>query len=226
MDGFLLVDKPLNWSSFDVVAKVRGTLKRSGIAHPKVGHTGTLDPMASGLLILVIGSYTKQAAIFSKLDKTYEVVMTLGSRSTTGDREGALVAGSTKQPTVSELKKVLSQFTGSMEQTPPVYSAIKIDGQRAYKLARSGKPPIMESRPVTVYRTTLQGYNYPDVSFTTSVSSGTFIRSLVEDIGKTLETEAFTSALRRTVVGDYSVTSATSLDNLSGELLYHNVQQL
>src|SRR4051812_1280163 len=126
MNGILLIDKPSGWTSFDVVAKVRGILKKSGIAKPKVGHTGTLDPLATGLLILLVGSYTKKAPELSKLDKTYEVTMWLGKTSTTGDEEGEKTSISDKQPTHEEVEDVIKQFTGEIQQIPPAYSAIKV----------------------------------------------------------------------------------------------------
>ena len=221
MDGILLVDKPVGWTSFDVVAKVRSTLQRaegeSSFAkaskghrpkRPRVGHTGTLDPLATGLLVLLIGSYTKRAPELTKLDKTYEVAMELGQTSTTGDNEGTKIHKSTRQPTKAELQTAIEQFRGEIMQTPPAFSAIKVDGQRAYKLARAGKEVQLEPRKVTIYRLELTDYRYPLVQLTTEVSSGTYIRSLVEDIGKSLSTGAYMSALRRTKVGKFSLKGA------------------
>ena len=152
--------------------------------------------------------------------------MTLGKTSTTGDLEGEFSVGMTDQPTAERIKTVLHQFTGVIQQTPPIYSAIKIDGQRAYKLARSGKAPLMQPRPVTIYDSKLRSYVYPEVMFTTTVSSGTFIRSLVEAMGQVLGTGAFTSALRRSVVGSFAVEDAMTLEELSSELLYKHIRQL
>src|SRR5476649_2320405 len=138
MQGLLLVDKPVAWTSFDVVNYVRRIVATAEGKKPKnvkVGHTGTLDPFATGLLILLIGKdYTKRAGEFSKLDKTYEVTMRLGQTSTTGDPEGEITPVSDNQPTKTELKTALEKFVGEIDQIPPAYSAIKIDGQRAYKL--------------------------------------------------------------------------------------------
>jgi tRNA pseudouridine55 synthase len=220
MNGLLLIDKPSGWTSFDVVAKVRGILKKSGIIKPKVGHTGTLDPLATGLLVLLVGDYTKRATELSKLDKTYEVTMWLGKTSTTGDGEGDKTLVSKKQPPYENVEGVLKEFVGEIEQIPPAYSAIKVAGQRAYKLARAGKEVKLEPRKVHIYSVELMDYTYPEVKFVVRVSSGTYIRSLVEDIGKKLGTGAYMSALRRTQVGKFSIESAirphekNSLENI------------
>ncbi len=215
MDGILLIDKPMGWTSFDVVAKVRGQIKREiGIKKPKVGHTGTLDPLATGLLIIVVGSYCKRAQEFSGMDKVYEVTMKLGQTSTTGDDEGVKTVVSSKQVVAREVQAALNKFTGEIMQTPPIYSAIKVNGQRAYKLAREGKEVKLEPRPVKIYSIQLTDYSYPFVKFTSKVSSGTYIRSLVEDIGRELGTGAYMSNLRRIVVGEYSVENAQLVDDL------------
>ena len=213
MDGILLVGKPSGWTSFDVVAKVRGTLKKSGVVKPKVGHTGTLDPLATGLLVLLIGSYTKWATELTKLDKTYEVTMKLGEMSTTGDGEGEITKFSDKEPSLAEVEAALQKFTGDLMQTPPIFSAMKVNGQRAYKLAREGKKVKLEPRPVKVYSIQLTAYSWPEVKFRAEVSSGTYIRSLVEDLGKELATGAYMSDLRRTTVGKFSIEDAVNIQN-------------
>ncbi len=220
-DGIILVDKPLNWSSFDVVAKVRGILKNqyfkaTGLKKKvKVGHTGTLDPSATGLMILVVGSYCKRASEFSKLDKTYEVSMRLGAGSTTGDAEGDITAGPNVDVTEDELKEVLDSFLGESYQVPPAYSAIKINGQRAYNLARKGQEVKIEPRQINIYDIKLTSYSYPDVNFVVSVSSGTYIRSLAEDIASSLGTLGYLTALRRTVVGQYQLADAKNIDHIN-----------
>ena len=211
MNGILLIDKPSGWTSFDVVNYVRKMVaSREGKKpkHVKVGHTGTLDPLATGLLVILIGSYTKQAARLSKSDKTYEVIMELGRNSTTGDAEGITTRISTKRPTPGQVKQALDHFTGKILQTPPAFSAIKVNGQRAYKLARAGRPVQLAPRPVEIYHSVLSDYDYPSVGFTLTVSSGTYIRSLVEDIGAYLTTGAYLTGLRRLQVGKFSVTDA------------------
>lgn len=230
MDGILLVDKPEGWTSHDVVAKVRSILRQqvdSGqmtvdskglkttnykLKTPKVGHTGTLDPFATGLLILVLGSYTKRAAEFSKLDKTYEAELTLGKTSTTGDREGEITEKSDKKPTLQQVEQILRQFTGEIQQTPHRYSAIKVDGKRAYKAARAGREVSLEPRAVTIYEITDVKYAYPRLNFTAKVSSGTYIRSLAEDIGQKLGTGAYLSGLRRTSVDSFKLSDSSPID--------------
>jgi tRNA pseudouridine55 synthase len=218
MDGILLIDKPKGWTSFDVVAKIRGLVrKETGQKKPKVGHTGTLDPLATGLMIVVLGKYTKRAEEFSKLDKTYEVTMRLGQTSTTGDEEGEKTDTSDRIPSRDEIDAVLRIFVGKIEQVPPAFSAMKIDGQRAYKLARAGKEVKLEPRPVTIHSINLDDYSYPEAIFTADVSSGTYIRSLVEDTGHKLGTGAYTSDLRRTKVGKFSVQDAQTVEGLNNE---------
>lgn len=214
-NGILLVDKPAGWTSFDVVAKVRSILKQSGVNKPKVGHTGTLDPLATGLLVLVIGDYTKRAAEFSKLDKTYEVTMKLGETSTTGDEEGEKTEVGIRKPEDGEIEAVLKRFEGEIMQTPPQYSAIKVNGQRAYKLARKGQKVELKPRKVRVYGIRLTVYSYPDVKFTAEVSSGTYIRSLVEDIGTELGTGAYMGSLHRTEVGKFGVDNAMQIEDFT-----------
>lgn len=220
VNGLLLIDKPAGWTSHDVVAKVRSILKKETGQKIKVGHTGTLDPFATGLLILVIGSYTKKAGEFSKLDKTYEAEISLGATSTTGDPEGQItrlgdrgegIGGS--KPSKEATEAVLSTFLGEIMQTPHAYSAVKVDGQRAYALARAGKKVQLEPRQVTIYNLHLTKYEYPKLYITARVSSGTYIRSLAEDIGQKLGTGAYLSALRRTTVGNYRVKGAIDLQN-------------
>jgi tRNA pseudouridine55 synthase len=229
MDGILLVDKPEGWTSHDVVAKVRGMLRKAEsqklkaqsqkkllATSPKVkvGHTGTLDPAATGLLILVIGSYTKRAGDFSQLDKVYEAELTLGMTSTTGDKEGELTKTNAERPEKAAVESILARFEGEILQKPHKYSAVKIDGQRAYKAARAGKTVEIEPRKVKIYDITDVKYEYPKLTFTCKVSSGTYIRSLSEDIGQTLGTGAYLSALRRTKVGDFSVADALQTEML------------
>ena len=215
MDGYSLVDKPVGISSFGVVAKVKRLIREQTGQKVKIGHTGTLDPLASGLMIMVLGSYTKRASEFSKLDKTYEVELTLGYVSKTGDAEGPIAKISDKQPTEMEIKHVLDQFIGQIKQTPHAHSAVKVGGQRAYKLARAGKEVKIEPRKVRIYDIRNTKYEYPKLWFTTTVSSGTYIRSLAEDIGQKLGTGAYVSVLRRTKVGSFDIKTAQDLESLT-----------
>lgn len=224
MDGILLIDKPSGWTSFDVVNKVRRMVETSGLNTTNkkrfpVGHTGTLDPLATGLLVLMLGKYTKKVPEHTKLDKTYQVTMLLGKTSTTGDEEGEKTNTSDVVPTKEEIHIALARFEGDIMQTPPAFSAIKINGQRAYKLAREGKAPDMQPRPAHIERNILTKYEYPKVHFVSHVSSGTYIRSLVEDMGKWLGTGAYMSGLRRTRVGKFQLEDALSMQDLSPELI-------
>lgn len=220
MNGILLIDKPAGWTSFDVVNKVRRLIQVSefNTTNKKrfpVGHTGTLDPLATGLLVLMLGKYTKKVPEYTKMDKTYEVTMCLGQTSTTGDEEGEKTAVSDRQPSREEVEQALQRFVGDIMQTPPVYSAIKINGQRAYDLARKGQAPDMQPRPAKIYSIRLTKYEYPLAEFTAEVGSGTYIRSLVEDVGKVLQTGAYMPALRRTKVGSFSLADAAAIDGLT-----------
>lgn len=224
MNGILLIDKPKGWTSFDVVAKVRGVVKaKTGLKRPKVGHAGTLDPLATGLLIILVGDYCKRASEYSKLDKTYEVELKLGETSTTDDAEGGITTVSDRKPSNEELDQAIDSFTGEISQTPPIFSAIKVDGQRAYKLARAGQTPEMKARSVTIHSISDIKYDYPKVTFTTEVSSGTYIRSLVRDIGEKLGTGAYMTDLQRTKIKDFDLANAHQIDALNknpvGELL-------
>ncbi len=227
MQGLLLVDKPAGWTSFDVVNYVRKLVAQAEGKKPrqvKVGHTGTLDPFATGLLVLLIGKeYTRKAGELSKQDKTYEVTMKLGATSSTGDPEGEITSVSDAKPTKKDIEEALKKFTGTIMQTPPAYSAIKIDGQRAYKLARAGKEVKVEPRQVTINRLELIDYSYPDAKLIADVSSGTYIRSLVEDIGKALSTGAYTTALCRTKVEQFDLQKAHSVEGLSRDILQSHI---
>jgi tRNA pseudouridine55 synthase len=210
--GILLIDKPSGWTSFDVVNYVRGiiaTIEGKKSKNIKVGHSGTLDPFATGLLILLVGNnYTRQAATFTKKDKTYLFCMRLGQESTTGDPEGEISLVSEKVPLLQEIEEALKGFKGNIEQTPPIYSAIKVNGQRAYNLARSGQKPKLEPRQVVINSLELVSFKYPNLVLRADVSSGTYIRSLGEDIGSNLGTGAYVSTLRRESIGDHNVTQA------------------
>lgn len=230
MQGILLVDKPKDWTSFDVVNYVRKFVAKAEGTKPKntkVGHTGTLDPLATGLLILVIGKeYTRRATEFSKLDKTYEVTIKLGQTSTTGDDEGEKTSVSDIVPDESEIEAVLQKFTGEILQVPPQFSAMKINGQRAYKLARAGKTVELEARPINIRSNIITKYDYPYVQFTSNVSSGTYIRSLAEDIGRELKSGAYITDLRRTQVGTKDISEAISIPQISDKTIKGKLHQV
>ncbi len=218
-DDILLVDKPAGWTSFDVVAKIRGmrkaALRAQGITPTKrqlkVGHAGTLDPFATGLLIILLGDATKRSDEFLKQDKVYEATIRLGQTSTTGDPEGEITDVNNRQPSQEEIEVALQKFMGEITQTPPAYSAIKIGGQRAYKLARKGQDVEIPSRQVTIYSIELLEYSYPELKIRTHVSSGTYIRSMAEDIGKVLTTGAYCSELRRMSIAKFRISAAETI---------------
>ena len=205
----ILVDKPAGMSSFGVVAKIRGKLKAEFNRKIKVGHTGTLDPFATGLLIILTGKMTKKSNEFLKKDKIYTATLKLGFSSTTGDPEGEISEYNPKKiPEKSKIETVLDSFLGKISQTPPKFSAIKINGERAYKLARKGENFEVPSREVEIYSLKVLDYNYPFLKIETHVSSGTYIRTLAEDIGKKLETGAYLTELRRIKIGDFDIKDA------------------
>ncbi|MDB5166931.1 MAG: truB [Candidatus Saccharibacteria bacterium] len=211
-DGIILIDKPADMTSFGVVARVRRLLSEQQGKKVKVGHTGTLDPFATGLMIIVVGKECKNAETYSKKDKVYEATIRLGQSSTTGDSEGEITDEvNAIVPTLDEIQKTLAKFTGEITQRPPIYSAIKIDGQRAYKLARAGKTPEMPERQITIHSLDLVDYTYPELQIRTHVSSGTYIRTLAEDIGKMLGTDAYCKQLRRTAIGEWKIETAQTL---------------
>lgn len=210
-DGIILIDKPAEMSSFGVVARIRRVLTNQQQKKVKVGHTGTLDPFATGLMILVIGKECKNASNYSKLDKVYEATFRLGQTSSTGDPEGDVTDVSDRQPTREEIDQATKQFTGEIMQRPPIFSAIKIDGQRAYKLARDGKEVEIPLRQVTIHSLEILDYSYPNLTIRTHVSSGTYIRSLADDIGKVLGTGAYCTQLRRTAISKWMIDEAQTL---------------
>jgi tRNA pseudouridine55 synthase len=213
-----LIDKPKGWTSFDVVNYIRRMVANAEGKKPrnvKVGHTGTLDPLATGLLVILVGKeFTKLAESLSKQDKTYEVTMKLGEVSTTGDEEGEKSKVSSLKVESQRIDKALQECTGEIMQTPPAFSAMKVNGQRAYRMARQGKEVKLEPRPVTIYDIKLVSYDYPFAKFVCRVSSGTYVRSLVEDLGKALGTGAYMSDLRRTTIGDFSLNNAQKVEDL------------
>lgn len=210
-DEVLLIDKPAGMTSFGVVARLRRVLSQRAGKKIKVGHTGTLDPFATGLMIIVTGKECKNAAHYTKLDKVYEATFRLGQTSTTGDPEGEVTDGPDRQPTKAEVETALKKFTGSVEQRPPIFSAIKINGRRAYHMARNGEEVEIPLRTINIYSLELVDYSYPEVKIRTHVSSGTYIRSLCVDIGEQLGTGAYCTQLRRISIGEWSVYDAKYL---------------
>ena len=224
-DNILLVDKPAGWTSFDVVAKIRGQIKHSYLKQGikptkrqlKVGHAGTLDPFATGLLVILLGEGTKKAEEFLKLGKVYEAEIILGQTSTTGDPEGEITETQGLTPGRAEVEVTLQQFVGEIRQRPPIFSAVKINGQRAYKLARDGKEVEIPERTVTVHSIELLEYRYPSLKIRTHVGSGTYIRSLAVDIGIALGTGAYCRTLRRFAIGNWSIEDAIEITSRTAD---------
>lgn len=222
-DEVLLIDKPAGWTSFDVVAKIRGKIRAQYTAKGekptkrqlKVGHAGALDPFATGLLIVLLGDATKKADEFLKLDKTYEFTAKLGEVSTTGDPEGEITDIKGDIPAKNAVLAALERFSGEITQIPPKYSAIKIDGKRAYKLAREGEEFEVPPRHVRINKLELISYEYPYIKAVCDVSSGTYIRTLVEDIGKALNTGAYCTELRRTRIGTFKIDNSQTIEQFT-----------
>jgi tRNA pseudouridine55 synthase len=214
MQEILLVDKPAGMSSFGVVARVRQVLSKRAGQKIKVGHTGTLDPFATGLLILVIGKGTRRAGEFVKLDKIYEATVRLGASSSTGDPEGEVTKSGADAVSEKQVRETISQFIGKIEQVPPVFSAIKIRGERAYRLARRGIKPTMPTRTVQIHSIEILSYQWPDLHLRVHVSSGTYVRSLAKDIGEKLGVGGYLVKLRRTQVGEWHVGDAKGLESI------------
>jgi tRNA pseudouridine55 synthase len=207
MDGLLLINKPIGITSFDVIRRLR---RVTGVR--KIGHAGTLDPLASGLMLILVGKACKQAQALTKLDKRYVAEVWLGVTSTTGDEEGEKTAVSDREPTQAEVEAAVAQLTGELTQVPSAYSAIKINGQEAYKRMRAGEAVEMPARQVRVYEHRLVAYTYPRVELEAKVSSGTYIRTLSADLGELLGTGAYLTGLVRMEVGPYLLEEALVLD--------------
>ncbi len=215
LEEMVLVDKPAGMTSFGVVARVRRVLSEQAGKRVKVGHTGTLDPFATGLLILMVGEGTKKAQEFLKLDKCYEATVRLGWTSTTGDPEGEISQKmDIEEPALEEVEKAVEALTGEIEQKVPVFSAVKIEGKRAYDLARKGVAVEMPVRKVKIYSLEILDYQWPELKIRCKVSSGTYIRALAEDLGEKLGVGGYLTALRRTQVGEYKVEEARKLDDI------------
>jgi tRNA pseudouridine55 synthase len=228
MNGVLLINKPIGWTSFDVVNKIRAVITEE-INQKKrypVGHAGTLDPLASGLLIILVGTYTKKAFELTKLDKEYSFTIKLGYTSTTDDEEGEKTATSIIQPTPDTVENAVHGFIKTYQQVPPIFSAIKVNGKRSYQLARQGSQVVLQPRSVTVKRLEVLNYSYPLVDLVAEVSSGTYIRSLAKDIGEELKTGGYVTKLTRTKVGQFSVHDALDIEKISIQYISANLLTL
>ena len=221
LDGqLLLIDKPLEWSSFQVVNKLRWHIRQAyNIKKIKVGHAGTLDPLATGLLVICTGKMTKQIDTFQGQIKTYTGTFTLGSTTPSYDLETAIDQEfSTAHITPELIHQTTKKFIGEIDQFPPVFSALKKDGKRLYEFARAGETVKVNSRKVTITKFEITNIEGLMVNFNVTCSKGTYIRSLAYDFGKALDSGAHLSALRRTKIGDFSVVKAVSIDEFISEL--------
>ena len=216
----LVVDKPVGPTSHQVV-----TLIRRGTGIRKVGHAGTLDPRASGVLILCLGSATRLSEYLSTSSKQYEAVVRFGSATRTYDAEGDVIYETGESPTKREIMKYLPEFTGEIQQVPPPYSAIKVKGKKAYELARDGKDVELESRSVNISKLEIASYRPPDLSLRIECSAGTYIRSLAHDLGQRMGTGAYLAGLRRTKAGPFKIEDATPLAMLEVGFIAENWEQ-
>ncbi|MFY7925012.1 MAG: tRNA pseudouridine(55) synthase TruB [Aquidulcibacter sp.] len=216
LSGWLILDKPRGLGSTQGVSAVKRVLRQNGYAKTKVGHGGTLDPLAEGVLPIALGEATKLAGRMLDARKIYEFTIVFGAETDTLDTEGAVIATSDNRPSLAELEAILPRFTGPIEQIPPSYSALKVDGQRAYDLARAGEAVELKSRSVEIYSLAiLPGSAVEDqVTLVAHVSKGTYIRSLARDIANALGTCGHVTYLRRTKAGPFLAEQAISLDNL------------
>jgi tRNA pseudouridine55 synthase len=213
-EGILNIDKPAGITSHDVVNRVRQV---AGLR--RVGHAGTLDPLATGVLLVCLGRATRLVEYVIGQPKTYEVVIRLGQSTNTYDAEGEVVAERPCHFTPNDLTLALAQFRGPIQQMPPLYSAIKKGGQPLYKLARQGQEVEIEARPVTIYELAQLAFNQPLLTLRVVCSSGTYIRSLAHDLGEMLDCGGHVAALRRTAVGDFTLDTAVPLGTLTPENL-------
>jgi tRNA pseudouridine55 synthase len=210
LHGWLIINKPQGPSSAQVVGKVKHLLKPL-----KIGHGGTLDPLATGVLPLALGEATKTVGFMLDGDKSYQFTLKFGSTTTTDDSAGETTATTASRPTEAALKAILPQFTGPIRQMPPAVSALKVGGERAYNLVRKGEVPQLAARPVTIHALKLLSYDGQEAKLEADVSKGTYIRSLARDIAAALGSLGHVSALHRTKHGPFSIADAVTLDNLA-----------
>jgi tRNA pseudouridine55 synthase len=219
VSGWIVLDKPLGLGSTQAVAAVKRNLREAGFGKgTKVGHGGTLDPLATGVLPIALGEATKLAGRMLDASKAYEFTVRFGEETDTLDLEGAVIATSDARPTMAEVTAVLPRFTGPITQVPPAYSALKVDGQRAYDLARKGEAVELASRNVTIHRLTVvdsEGAPLSSLTLLAYVSKGTYIRSLARDIAQALGTCGTVTMLRRAKAGPFDLSHAITLDKLN-----------
>jgi tRNA pseudouridine55 synthase len=230
MHGWIILDKPLGLGSTQGVSAVKRALREGGYGKAKVGHGGTLDPLATGVLPIALGEATKLAGRMLDSDKVYDFTIAFGVQTDTLDLEGKSIAVSDVRPTLAQVEAVLPRFTGPIAQVPPAYSALKVDGERAYDLARAGEEVVLPSRDVTIHALTIAspppGGALEAITLTAHVSKGTYIRSLARDIALALGTVGHVTMLRRTKAGPFTLESAISLDKLADAAKGRTLEQL
>lgn len=212
MFGFLTVNKPPGISSYDVIRLIK---RRIGKTH-KIGHAGTLDPFAEGVLVVCLGQATRLVRFLAERPKQYRAQITLGATSTTDDPEGEIsVSGGVAAPSEEAVRQVMGRFVGTIQQTPPAHSAVRIAGRRAYKLARAGQEFEITPRPVEIFAIELERYDYPRLQISVTCGGGTYIRALARDIGQALGVGGYCSGLVRTAVGPFRIEDARRPEELS-----------
>jgi tRNA pseudouridine55 synthase len=216
----LLIDKPLEWTSFQVVNKLRWAIKKQfKLKKIKVGHAGTLDPLATGLLIICTGAFTKKIETYQAQEKEYTGTFTLGATTPSYDMETEINQHYPTEHLSEEIiKKTTENFIGEIEQKPPIFSAVKKDGKRLYELARAGETTEIKPRTITITQFEITNIQLPEVDFRVVCSKGTYIRSLANDFGIAMNSGAYLSKLRRTRIGDFSVKDALSIDDFLNQL--------
>jgi tRNA pseudouridine55 synthase len=209
IDGQLLLDKPAGITSFSALKGLKNSLGTG-----RVGHTGTLDRFATGLLIALVGKYTKLAGLFSDLDKCYQATVVFGSRTDTLDPEGEVIEEG-PIPVLKRIQEAVERLQGPIDQTPPVYSAVHVEGRRAYRIARAGGSPEFNPRRVTIYRLDIVDFKAPELDIVVECSKGTYVRALARDLGLFSGSCAYLKSLRRTKVGPYQVSEVASAERLA-----------
>jgi tRNA pseudouridine55 synthase len=218
LHGWLILDKPVGPGSTRAVSAVKRALREGGYPTVKVGHGGTLDPLASGVLPVAVGEATKLSGRMLDADKAYDFTIRFGEETDTLDAQGPIIATSEFRPTLGQVEAVLPRFTGAIDQVPPAYSALKLDGRRAYERARAGEQVEMKTRRVTVHQIEVAhrvGGSIDEITLSARVSKGTYIRSLARDVARALGTVGHVTMLRRTKAGPFTLDQAISLDNLT-----------
>jgi len=213
--GWIILDKPLGLGSTQAVGAVKRVCREAGLGKVKVGHGGTLDPLATGVLPIALGEATKLCGRMLDATKVYAFTVQFGTETDTLDLEGKVIAESPVRPTLADVEAVLPRFTGPIEQVPPAYSALKVDGERAYDLARKGEAVELKSRSVTIHSLQIEAAHADSVTLIASVSKGTYIRSLARDIALALGTVGHVTMLRRLKAGPFGIDQAISLDKLN-----------